>query len=236
MSCGTYYLRAYFFMGKKINILNKVFGRWTVIKDLGKVKQGVHCKWLCICECGTFRNVIGKDLRNGKSISCGCYQIEVIKRVMTTHGQSRSAECSPEYESWCGMKARCYNINNSGYKDYGGRGIYVCDRWLGENGFSNFLHDMGKKPSPIHSIDRFPNNQNGIYEPTNCRWATPTEQNRNRRSNRWILYNGENKILDDWAKQFKTPRSNLCTYLRSHTFEEAYNFYVFKIRRKRRNI
>jgi hypothetical protein len=104
-----------------------------------------------------------------------------------THGMTRGGRGSrrphlPEYNSWHGATQRCSNRNNPKYKDYGGRGIKVCERWLGRDGFKNFLTDMGYKPSPQHSLDRFPN-KNGNYEPGNCRWATPLQQGNNKRNN-----------------------------------------------------
>jgi hypothetical protein len=97
------------------------------------------------------------------------------------------------------MKNRCINPAHAQYADYGGRGIKICERWFK---FENFLADMGRKPGPGFSIDRFPNN-NGNYEPGNCRWATPTQQNRNRRSNHLITYKGETLPIKAWAERFK---------------------------------
>jgi len=103
---------------------------------------------------------------------------------------------TPEYRAWQGMKDRCYNINSIPYKSYGGRGIVVCDEW--KNSFSSFLLDMGKRPSNLYSIDRYPNND-GNYEPNNCRWATKKEQAINRRSSNFIEYDGERLTVSDMA-------------------------------------
>lgn len=114
---------------------------------------------------------------------------------MTTHGATKGGLTPPEYRSWQSMKDRCLRPNNEGYKWYGGRGITVCDRWL--ESFENFLADMGPKPSPQHTLDRKENN--GNYDPDNCRWATKKEQAANRRSNRMITYKGETLMISEWA-------------------------------------
>lgn len=104
------------------------------------------------------------------------------------------------------MKDRCLNPNDSQYADYGGRGIIICKRW--QDNYENFLTDMGARPSHAYSIDRYPNND-GNYEPGNCRWATSTEQNRNRRSNHLVTYNGETLPITAWAERFKVNRVTL---------------------------
>ena len=106
-----------------------------------------------------------------------------------------------EYYTWCQIKQRCLNKNHKQYKDYGERGIIICDRWL--NSFQNFIEDMKSKPSKLHQIDRIDNN--GNYEPGNCRWATPLEQARNRRTNKLVTYKGETHILKDWAEILDVP-------------------------------
>jgi hypothetical protein len=134
------------------------------------------------CDCGTSAVVSFKHLRNGASVSCGCFKRENAKRVNTKHGGSggwkgRVAR-APEYNIWLAMKMRCTNPRAPHWHRYGGRGISVCDRWTGDDGFASFLADVGPRPSPDHSIDRFPNND-GNYEPGNVRWATDLEQARN---------------------------------------------------------
>lgn len=107
------------------------------------------------------------------------------------HGQAVHPEATPEYRAWVGMRQRCENPDNGKYLIYGGRGIKVCDRW---QVFENFFADMGSKPTPLHSLDRYPN-PNGDYEPANCRWATAGEQSRNRRSNRLVRIDGKRMPL-----------------------------------------
>jgi hypothetical protein len=101
--------------------------------------------------------------------------------------RSHGKTASPEYEVWCGIKKRCYNARTVGYKNYGGRGITVCDSWLHD--FAAFLADMGERPTPFHSIERV--NNDGNYEPSNCRWGTRIEQNNNKRNNARLVVNGE---------------------------------------------
>lgn len=112
---------------------------------------------------------------------------------------------TPEYKSWARMKNRCYNKGNKSYKNYGGRGIKVCERWV--NSASNFISDMGPKPSRFHSVERV--NNNGDYEPTNCKWATRYEQSRNRTDSFKITFNGETKTITDWANQIGMKRTSL---------------------------
>lgn len=129
--------------------------------------------------------------------------VSVAHCVECQHEHSREQACqrreaNPEYTSWAGMKTRCNNPNSSHPKDYGGRGIRVCGRWL--NSYANFIADMGPRPTPAHSLDRYPNND-GDYEPTNCRWATWAQQTRNKRNNVMIEIDGRKQCATDWAKE-----------------------------------
>jgi hypothetical protein len=126
---------------------------------------------------------------------------------MGKHGLSYTSE----YRAWQTMRLRCLEPTNQAYPRYGGRGITVCDRWL--NSPEPFLKDMGPKPSPKHELDRIDND--GPYEPGNCRWATRTESSRNRRSNRILEYNGERRTLAEWCERFRLPRDTVRKRLES---------------------
>lgn len=198
------------------NLTGNRYGRWLVIGYAGKQEAKHH--WLCECECGTIKRVNGESMRRFKSSSCGCYQKERAAaggQKNTTHGLRNA----PEYAVWRSMKARCYNPKHMGYPHYGGRGIAVCSRWI--NSFANFIADMGKRPSPEHSIERTDNN--GDYTPNNCRWATPKEQGRNQRSNHLIAFRGETHTISEWAEiagiNHKTLRTRINT--RKWSIEKA---------------
>ena len=182
------------------------FGYWVVLKYNGVTNEGTAL-WWCKCICGLEREVRGDTLRSGTTKSCGCKHYESLKKINTRHGLLvDGAKQTPEYVSWKEMKRRCYKSKSPGYYRYGGRGIYVCERWLhNKNGFTNFLSDMGTKPTENHTIDRI--NNDGNYEPNNCRWATKNEQALNKSTSVWIEYDGMKKLLKEWFTYFNRQKS-----------------------------
>jgi len=183
-------------MNKK-NLTDKVFGRLTVIME--KTSR----MWECKCECGNKVIVFSEYLQSGRKKSCGCLKKEGNNYK---HGQNIKGHTTPEYRAWAEMIKRCRGKNIRAIKDYYSRGITVCDRWL--NSFENFFEDMGERPSFEYSLDRYPNND-GNYEPTNCRWATIEQQSRNKRNNIWITYNDETLVLNDWSKKLGIHHSTI---------------------------
>lgn len=159
-------------MSKPHDLQMRRFGRLQVIGDRSSIKGKSF--WMCACACGTSSLVSADRLLNGKTRSCGCLRQQNLR-----HGEAKTGSKTPEYAAWESLRHRCTNPRAKSWSDYGGRGISICKRW---DSYEAFLLDMGRKPTPKHSIDRIDNN--GNYEPTNCRWATSSEQQRNKRNSR----------------------------------------------------
>ncbi len=151
------------------------FGRLLV---LAASKRGYHVVCSCRCDCGADKVIRHSSLKSGYTRSCGCIARERMTVMNTKHGEC-IGERSAEWSIWRGMHGRCYTRSSTSYPNYGGRGIRVCERW---KIFENFLADMGRKPFPSAQIDRIDNE--GNYEPSNCRWVTPSQNSRNRRAPR----------------------------------------------------
>jgi hypothetical protein len=171
------------------NLIGQTFGQLTVESRAGRGNRTVL--WLCRCSCGNTTEVTTGNLRGGRTSSCGCTRRAKLAGAATTHGMSGS----PTVSSWREMHRRCYDSGRSDFEHYGGRGIRVCKRW---HQFEPFLADMGERPegTTLDRIDPF-----GNYEPGNCRWATPTEQNRNTRANRMLTHAGRTLCLAEWAEE-----------------------------------
>lgn len=185
----------------RVEMTGKRFGRLTVTGYSHSDKRW-QAHWNCRCDCGKALVVQGSCLRSGNSKSCGCLRDEsrLIHGFFVGRKANKNHRLGSEYRTYLKMKERCYKEYCPQYKDYGGRGIKVCDRWIGRDGFVRFYADMGPKPSPAHTIERV--NNNGNYEPGNCKWATRKEQARNSRGNRLITHNGKTQCMSAWAEEF----------------------------------
>lgn len=193
-----------------------IFFRLTVVRKIEGPLQLHDRLYLCKCVCGNESKVSGSHLKSGHSRSCGCLKLDTIR----THGCSwRNGKSCPTgaYSSWMNMKHRCSNPETRMFKYYGGRGIKVCERW---KDFTNFLADMGEPPTRKHSIDRI--NNDGDYEPSNCRWATRKEQASNKRSNILMTLNGKTQTLTEWAIEIGVkPNTVICRLRRGWTHEKS---------------
>ena len=169
-----------------VSVIGKRFERLLVVSQKGTICQ-------CICDCGTFHTVESGCLKGSDTRSCGCLQRELVGAKFRTHGDSKSSE----HCSWRGAKTRCFNPNDSEFHNYGKRGITMCERWV--KSYLNFLKDMGRKPTPKHSLERI--NVNGNYEPSNCCWATQKQQCNNRRNNRLLTFRGRTQNVQRWAEE-----------------------------------
>jgi hypothetical protein len=182
------------------------FNRLTVLFELpkrllpsGQSQRMFHCQ----CICGNLRDVSGPNLVSGQVKSCGCAKQSASK------SRKRWWTKLPEYLIWCGMNRRCMNPYDGSYIWYGGRGIYVCERW--RHDFVAFYTDVGQRPTPFHTIERL--NNNGPYAPNNCVWATETIQARNKRNNHLLTFNGRTQSMAAWAEEsgilYTTLRSRI---------------------------
>lgn len=191
-----------------IDITGYRFGRLTVLERVGT--QCGHITWLCECDCGKKVTVIGNNLKCKKTKSCGCLKdeksTERISKLTLSHGKTNTRL----YHIWHGMKARCFNSNDPDFKNYGKRGIGVCNEW--KEDFPTFYDwAMSNGYADNLTIDRI--DVNGNYEPSNCRWATINKQQNNRRNNKIYNFNGQKHTLNEWAEisgiKYTTLRARL---------------------------
>ena len=199
------------------DLVGKTFGRLTVVYRTVN-SNGGKAQWVCVCKCNSLTSqvtVVTNDLLKGHTKSCGCLRIEKIVGLNTTHGLKYHSL----YGIWCHMKDRCLNPKDSRYKDWGGRGITIYAEWIDDaEKFIEWAVTSGWKPGL--QIDR--QNNNGDYEPSNCRWVSSKIQQRNRRDNVVIEFNGETHVLSEWAEVKGIGASTLGFRIRSGwTIEDA---------------
>lgn len=199
-SCGCYNVDSHKMKFK--DLTEKKFGYWTVLRKEENGKNGAY--WRCRCICGKENVIKGTALMSGQTLSCGCYNREK-SHENAIHGMSRTRM----YRIYQGMKERCYNPKNCKYHLYGGKGIRICDEWLGEKGFINFsrwAYENGYNETL--TIDRYPN-KDGNYEPSNCRWATALEQANNINTNLLITWHNETHTISEWSRMMGINKSTL---------------------------
>lgn len=201
--------------GGRLPDLSKIGRRYGMLVIVGYIGKG---KWRCKCDCGRETVATRSQLQRGVKQDCAC----VWAKRRVKHGLSYTAEKNV----YTMMLQRCYNPNHNGYPDYGGRGIVVCDRWLGETGLENFYADMGPRPKG-HKLDRIDND--GPYSPENCRWATEAQQQRNTSRNVNLTWNGRTMCAKDWAKELGIGYMTLMYRVKKWGVERAM---TEKVRRK----
>ena len=175
-------------MGRRKDYTGQKFHYLTAI-EFSHIGRSNESRWLYKCDCGNEKIISSWSVVAGRTKSCGCYAL----KIRTIHGKSKT----PEYNSWNGMRQRCYSEKHRYYKYYGGKGITICERWL--NSFEDFLEDMGERPKGT-TLDR-KDGSKGYYK-ENCRWATGKEQQNNRKSTIVIEYNGTQKTITEWAEEY----------------------------------
>ena len=189
-------------MAKKYDTkVGDVLGKLTVLA-IFKPKNSYKRYSAVQCECMTMKIVWLSDIQSGNTVSCGCHRRLVATRdhkanPITKHGFAAGGKPRSEFRIWTGMKGRCLNPRNAAYSRYGGRGISVCERW--KNSFISFYEDVGARPSSMHSLDRI--NNDGNYEPGNCRWATKKQQSRNQRRAVLLTHNGITQPIAQWSEE-----------------------------------
>ena len=218
-----------------LDLTGRVFGRLTVLDRAPNRGRRVMWRCRCSCEKASIATVQGDSLTMRKTQSCGCLIAELVMpkawSASRKHGHTVGHRFTPTWRSWSAMFTRCYNPRFKDYFRYGGRGISVCARWTGKEGFKNFLADMGERPNWT-SLDRYPNN-NGNYEPGNCRWATPSEQLRNTRKTKLTMdlvqeiygrYEHGERIASI-GRRMNIPPEQISTILRGKAWKDAIDGY-----------
>ena len=214
-------------MPKPLELIGKKFGRLKVLKKVDNIKNG-QTYWLCKCDCGENKIVRGTHLKLGKIRSCGCLLQETASKNFSIHKLSTTRL----YYIYNGMKGRCYNVNNIEYKNYGGRGIRVCEEWKNDfMSFYNWAITNGYKEDL--TIDRI--DVNGNYEPNNCRWATRKEQSNNTRRCIFITYNKITHTIEEWGRIFKINSETIRKRLKKYKNNLDIVFYKGNLKELKNN-
>lgn len=210
-------------MKEKLDLTGKQFGDWTVLYE--EPQEGYVRKWRCRCVCGAEKTVYQGNLTQGKSHGCGCAARKLTGERARTHGKRNTRL----YVVWCDMRSRCYRQGDRSYKNYGARGITVCDEWLGKKGFQNFwewAYANGyddNAPKGECTLDRI--DVNGNYCPENCRWVNTSAQMRNRTDTHWVEFGGEVLPLVDFCEKYGVSQTLACDrFLRGWTPAEVMFF------------
>ena len=182
-------------MRKPVNLIGRRFGMLVVTGEAPRVGVKNDARWMCHCDCGVDKAISATCLTTGNTRSCTCLRRKATSERQTSHGDNRPGNRHPLYGVWAGIHRRCYNPHEKRFNRYGGRGIVMCERWLD---YANFKADMGASYQRGLTIERI--NNDGNYEPNNCRWASVKEQCRNRSTSRWLEFNGQRKTVAEWAE------------------------------------
>jgi hypothetical protein len=201
-------------MAEKSDITGQRFSRLLVLRYTENKTKANKRMVLCKCDCGNEKEMIASNLASGLSKSCGCLKVDSARERFTKHGYRNH----PMYHRWAAMIQRCYDTNDAEYKNYGARGIKVCDRW--RESFWNYAEDVGLPPFPGASIDRVVND--GDYCVGNCRWVSKKEQTLNRRNTRFLEFNGMSMCIADWERHLGFSIGSLKgRFARGMTVEQA---------------
>ena len=210
-------------MPKIIDITGQTFGRLTAISKQSD-KSG-RSSYLCKCSCGCEKVVSASNLRTGKTYSCGCARIERAKAIAESRKNEDALRNTPLYQRWATMIQRCHNKNNPSFKNYGDRGIFVCENW--RNSYHAFLDDMGFPPTPKHTIERIDNNQG--YSKCNCKWALRSEQLKNQQRSIIINVNGESIHAKEVSSKYGISYQSITKHFRLGGIEAANAYVASKI-------
>lgn len=190
----------------QIDITGNRYGLLTVLKFSHRTNgKSRHYIWKCQCDCGNISAVDAGNLKNGTTGSCGCERGRRARLSRTKHGHTSGGVETAEFTTWKSMIQRCSDPNSKSYKNYGARGIAVCERWASD--FMAFLTDMGARPSADHSLDRIDVNRG--YEPENCKWSTRSEQARNRRDRAVVAFEGRERSVADLCDELCLPYNTI---------------------------